>query len=198
MPTTAIQMPPSALFAGYLSSLCFTLQYVPQMVLNYRRRSVSGLSTTGIIIKLVGACFLCVNSYLTGEHLSVVMYGTLNVVQHLVFVSQFATYTGDRSFMLWFLFPLLPLCLGTALPASIGALYIYIYIIRICKCARRAHIPLCVHTQHTALTSSFKPISQLLSHLPQLYLTWNKKTAEGVSLSTQHLNLVGGLSGLYS
>lgn len=168
MPTTAIQMPPSALFAGYLSSLCFTLQYVPQMVLNYRRRSVSGLSTSGIIIKLVGACFLCVNSYLTGEHLSVVMYGTLNVVQHLVFVSQFATYTGDRSFMLWFLFPLLPLCLGTALPESI------------------------------ALTSSFKPVSQLLSHLPQLYLTWTKKTTEGVSLSTQHLNLVGGLSGLYS
>ena len=81
-----------ATLAGTLASICFTLQYVcihsdffcafhfvsinthpvfvyrylPQAWLNYQRQSVKGFYTIGIIIKLVGACFLTINAYLTG------------------------------------------------------------------------------------------------------------------------------------
>jgi uncharacterized protein with PQ loop repeat len=48
-----------------------------------------------------------------------------------------------------------------------------------------------------AITNSIKPIAQILSHLPQLYVTYEKKSTQGVSLLTQHFNLIGGLLGLY-
>lgn len=41
-------------------------RYLPQTWLNFRRKSVKGFSTHGIIIKLFGASFLLVNSYLNG------------------------------------------------------------------------------------------------------------------------------------
>ena len=41
-------------------------RYIPQTCLNFRRKSVVGFSTTGIIVKHVGASFLFMNSLLTG------------------------------------------------------------------------------------------------------------------------------------
>ena len=40
-------------------------------------------------------------------------------------------------------------------------------------------------------------MTQILSHLPQLYETYTRRSSEGVSLITQHLNLLGGLAGVY-
>lgn len=48
----------------------------------------SGFSASGIIIKLLGAAFLAVNSYFTGEPAAVVAYGLCNVGQHLIFMVQ--------------------------------------------------------------------------------------------------------------
>jgi hypothetical protein len=55
-----------AMLLGHFATMCFTLQYIPQAIKNYRRQSVKGFSTTGIIIKLVGASFLSVNAYILG------------------------------------------------------------------------------------------------------------------------------------
>lgn len=52
----------------------------------------SGFSATGIQIKLVGAAFLAVNAYVTGEALPVVAYGALNIIQHDAFMVQFFLY----------------------------------------------------------------------------------------------------------
>ena len=40
-------------------------------------------------------------------------------------------------------------------------------------------------------------MTQIMSHLPQLYETYTRRTSEGVSLLAQHLNLMGGLSGVF-
>jgi hypothetical protein len=40
----------------------FSVRYLPQAWKNYKRGSVAGFSTSGIILKLIGASFLCVNS----------------------------------------------------------------------------------------------------------------------------------------
>lgn len=193
----------SALLAGYVATLCFTVQYIPQTMLNHRRKSVSGFSTVGILIKLIGSCFLCVNSFLMGEELPVVLYGCLSILQHCVFVVQFALYSnrdrdnsnilvlttpssptsanntnasskrgnaannGFSSYLLWLFFPLVPYVMGICLPWTV------------------------------AFTSGVKPLTQVLSHLPQLFVTYTKQTTDGVSLFTQHLNIVGGLAGLY-
>ena len=57
-------------FLGMTATFCFTLQYAPQALLNYQRKSTKGFSSNGIIIKLIGAAFLMINAYLTGGHSS--------------------------------------------------------------------------------------------------------------------------------
>eukprot|EP00484_Ammonia_sp_Unknown_P018325 CAMPEP_0197036060 /NCGR_PEP_ID=MMETSP1384-20130603/13673_1 /TAXON_ID=29189 /ORGANISM="Ammonia sp." /LENGTH=243 /DNA_ID=CAMNT_0042466189 /DNA_START=115 /DNA_END=846 /DNA_ORIENTATION=- len=151
---------------GMLATFCFTLQYAPQAIQNFQRKSTHGFSSTGIIIKLVGAAFLMVNAYLTGETTSVVLYGVFNVIQHSIFMWQFSIYQHDYKFLLWLLFPMIPYMLGNVMPSTI------------------------------ALTNSIKPGAQIFSHIPQLWVCYNLKTAQGVSLKTQHLNMIGGVAGL--
>ncbi len=170
---------------GMFATGCFTIQYIPQALKNYRRKSCEGFSSTGIIIKLVGAAFLMINAYLTGETVSVVAYGLFNVLQHSVFMVQFsslslslsflifvyashrfAIYMKDYKYLLWLLFPFLPLVIGVQLPQSV------------------------------LFTNMIKPGAQIFSHIPQLYLCYQLKTTQGVSLNTQHLNMVGGTAGI--
>eukprot|EP00727_Mastigamoeba_balamuthi_P004316 m51a1_g13882 hypothetical protein (234) ;mRNA; r:653240-654492 len=168
---------------GGVASVCFVIQYVPQIWHNYGRKSVEGFSTSSIIIKLVGAAFLAVNSALLGEALPVFMYGIGNLMAHSMFMYQFSQYitpvpgkgglaeavfgATSKHYLLWVLFPLVPLALGYSWPQSME------------------------------YTSVIKPITQLVSHLPQLYECWKLKTTKGCSMFTQHLNLVGGVCGIY-
>ena len=82
---------------GMIATICFTLQYMPQAYMNYRRKSCRGFSSTGIIIKLVGAAFLMINSYLLGELANVVLYGLFNVVQHSFFMIQLSFFSIVKS-----------------------------------------------------------------------------------------------------
>ena len=79
-----------ASLAGALASLCFTVQYFPQAMLNFQRRSTKGFSQLSVAVKLCGAAFLLANAVIVGEAAALVVYGVLNVTQHLVFVGQFA------------------------------------------------------------------------------------------------------------
>eukprot|EP01112_Ceratiomyxa_fruticulosa_P016234 TRINITY_DN4870_c1_g1_i1.p1 TRINITY_DN4870_c1_g1~~TRINITY_DN4870_c1_g1_i1.p1 ORF type:complete len:228 (-),score=14.54 TRINITY_DN4870_c1_g1_i1:71-754(-) len=181
-----------AIIAGYLSTACFTFQYLPQAWLNFKRKSVRGFSTSGIIIKHIGASFLFVNSWLNGENYPVILYGLLNVCQHSGFLAQFSIYPsedkvgskdskdskdikaenhdpmqGREKFLWWLIFPLLPYVLGIYLPDSI------------------------------TFTNYVKPITQIMSHIPQLKVCYDLKSTSGVAMLSQHLNLIGGLFGLY-
>jgi hypothetical protein len=115
MMTTTIA-PLSVILAGYLGTFCFTIQYAPQAVLNYKRKSVKGFSTTGILIKLIGAAYLGVNSALLGEALSVVIYGAFNIAQHLIFMFQFTIYTKQQRYLLYCLIPFVPYLCGVYFP----------------------------------------------------------------------------------
>lgn len=119
-------LPLFPLFCGYLATACFTLQYIPQTILNFKRKSVQGFSTAGIIIKLIGASFLAINAYITGETLPVVLYGLLNITQHSIFMIQFATYTQQQHFYFWILFPVIPFLLGIYLPITMCMLYFFL------------------------------------------------------------------------
>jgi len=146
-------------------------RYIPQAQLNYQRKSIKGFNTTGIIIKLFGACFLTVNAFLIGESLPVICYGLFNVIQHSLFMVQFYLYETNGLnvyYLLWLLFPLVPATLGIAWPESM------------------------------TVTNGIKPLAQILSHLPQLLECARLRTTQGVSLASQHLNFVGGLTGVYS
>src|SRR5690606_24845103 len=77
-------------------SFCFTVHYIPQTYHNYKRKNVFGFSALGVIIKLIGASFLAVNSYFLEQPTSVVLYGFFNVAQHSFFMLQFAIYPSVK------------------------------------------------------------------------------------------------------
>ncbi|EFC48980.1 predicted protein, partial [Naegleria gruberi] len=156
-----------ASISGYMATFCFTVQYLPQAYLNYKRKSVKGFSTTGILLKLIGSAYLGVNSYLMGEALSVVLYGAFNIAQHIIFMIQFTVFTNRRIFLLCIFIPIVPLFCGVSYPETIP------------------------------YTNLIKPISQIISHIPQLLVTWEARSTEGVSLASQHLNLLGGIAGIF-
>ena len=106
--------------AGYFASLCYAIQYAPQAWLNWRRKSVKGFNTTGIMIKLVGASYFAVNSALNGEELPVIVYGAFNIAQHLIFMFQFTMFTGRRIFLLYCFIPWIPYVCGLLWPETIG------------------------------------------------------------------------------
>jgi len=56
----------------------YIFRYIPQAQLNYQRKSVKGFNKTGIIIKLIGACFLTVNAFLSGGKYFVIPHTTRN------------------------------------------------------------------------------------------------------------------------
>jgi uncharacterized protein with PQ loop repeat len=107
------------LLAGYLAAICFTIQYFPQAILNFQRKSVSGFSTLGIVVKLIGASFLGVNAYLTGESIPTILYGVFNITQHSVFMYQFATYTRSQHYYLWMGIPVVAASMGLLAPQTI-------------------------------------------------------------------------------
>eukprot|EP01094_Clydonella_sp_ATCC50884_P023950 TRINITY_DN5882_c0_g1_i3.p1 TRINITY_DN5882_c0_g1~~TRINITY_DN5882_c0_g1_i3.p1 ORF type:complete len:242 (+),score=61.98 TRINITY_DN5882_c0_g1_i3:326-1051(+) len=155
---------------GMVATICFIIQYIPQMVLNSTRKSMYGFSFHGILIKHLGACFLFVNTFVTAEADPVVIYGLFNVLQHTVFIIQFQLYQNvtekPRLYLPWLWLPFLPAIAAFYAPASLP------------------------------YTSSVKPACQLLSHVPQLLEVVRCRTAAGTSMATQHLNFVGGMAGL--
>jgi uncharacterized protein with PQ loop repeat len=116
-------VPAIALAAGFFSTICFTVQYIPQAWLNYKRKSISGLSTTGILIKLIGASFLGINAAITGETFPVVLYGLFNIAQHMLFMIQFTLFTNKNIYLVYCLVPSLPYIFATWFPGSIGILF---------------------------------------------------------------------------
>ena len=64
-----------AYVCGTVATVCAVAQYVPQLLLNHRRRSTVGLSASSIVLKLVGASVLLFSALFLGEAAPVVLYG---------------------------------------------------------------------------------------------------------------------------
>lgn len=179
-----------------------------------------GFSAVGIIIKHVGASFLFINSLFLGGDQSIFLSHnnrssrscTLWLVQYCAALyfydtvkfirnfsnERFTIYSDDsesnnnntedtsknkpaykEKYLLWLLFPLVPIILAKLIPSTMSLFLNYPF-------------------SHVVITNSVKPITQILSHLPQLKVCYQLKTTSGVALLSQHLNLIGGIAGLYS
>lgn len=76
-------------------------------------------------------------------------------------------FASSRShYLLWILFPTIPLVMAKLWPQTI------------------------------IFTNSIKPIGQIASHVPQVIECFKLRTTLGISMSSQHLNFLGGLMGL--
>jgi hypothetical protein len=150
---------------GDLSSVCFFLVYVPQFVLNCRRRSVAGFSLSSVVLKLVGSAFLFVNSVFKEASFPFIFYGLLNTVEHCLFLGQFAVYDKHFSALLLISVILIPYFICQYLPHWVK------------------------------WTNLVKPGTQFLSNFPQLYHCVRVHTTTGLSMYGQHLHWLGSLFG---
>jgi len=153
---------------GMIATCLFSFVYFPQMLLNYKRKHTEGFSETSMIIKLIGGAYLLVNAAYAGEPSPVVCYGLFGFAMYSVLLGQIGYYNKRYHLLLWiFLFPVVPFLTTVMFPWT------------------------------TPITNSFKPFTQIFSHVAQLLLVWKKKTASGVALTSQHLNWIGAWAGLY-
>jgi len=80
---------------------------------------------------------------------------------------QFTLFTNRSVYLIFCFIPIIPFTFGKTIPVTI------------------------------MYTNLVKPLSQILSHMPQMWVTYQKQSTEGVSLATQHFNLLGGFAGMY-
>jgi hypothetical protein len=120
-----------------------------------------------MIIKIVGGAFHFVNAVATGEGLPVVSYGLFGILSYSILLVQCAHYNKKYHLLL------------------------YIVVI---PCVP---VFLSYYPESIEITNSIKPLAQIASHLAALLVVWNIKSCAGLSLTSQHMNLLGGLLGCY-
>jgi hypothetical protein len=163
--TTAGTREEYAQIFGDLSSVCFFLVYVPQFLFNCRRQSVMGFSLSSVVLKLVGSAFLFVNSVYKEAPFPYIIYGLLNTVEHSMFLAQFLLYGKQVRPLLFIATPILPWVICEYFPEFIK------------------------------ITDMVKPITQLISNVPQILACVAIKTTTGLSMYGQHLHFVGSILG---
>ena len=151
---------------GYISTVSFFLQYLPQIIKNHARKSTEGFSTKAMVVKLLGASFLCFNNALDGERGFVLMYGIISMLQYLVMIGQAILFTEPRGAAPLLLLPIPVLLLSFAIPES------------------------------RQFTTGLKPVSQIVGHLLLLHECTRIRSIRGISLISHGQNLLGGCSGM--
>jgi hypothetical protein len=163
--TTAGSRQEYAAVFGDLSSFCHFLVYIPQLLFNFRRGSVSGFSLSSTILKLIGSSFLFVNSMYKEASFPYILYGLLNTVEQCLFLFQFLIYEKTVRPLIFLGTPLIPWFLCEFFPELIK------------------------------LTDLVKPVTQVVSCFPQIHACIRLRTTAGLSMYGQHLHFVGGVFG---
>ena len=152
---------------GYVAVLCFVVQAIPQLWLNYRRQSVQGFSTSSIVVRLAGASFHTFSAIRQQAAAPIQWYGLSQILINQSFIWQISRYSGNRWVLQWLLFPLIPwVCLNY-----------FVFLVE--------------------LSMIIKPVTQITSLVPQLVTCWKQRSASGVSMHSMHCSFVGGMAGLW-
>ena len=153
-------------FMGYIATVIFLLQPVPQIALNRSRGSVRGYSSLAVGIKMLGASFLMTNYIVLRERLPTRVYAVICVVQLLILLIQAALYERRRLYLYFCCTPVPCWWLATFYPSTM--------------------------TYSTWL----KPITQIVAHFPVLATCIRERSMKGISFLSIHCNALGGMCGL--
>ncbi len=153
---------------GYISTILFTTLYIPQILHNFKRKSTKGFSSLSMMIKIIGGSFHFINAYILNEPNPVILYGFLGLISYSSLLIQIAHYEKKKKLYLFIIIALI-------IPIILSNL-----------------------SRNTLIfTNSVKPVSQIASHLAFLYEIYLYKSTKGISILSQHLNLIGGFFGMY-
>ena len=136
-----------ACWLGNFSAVVLFMCNIPQLWLNFRRRSTRGFSSTFVIIKLVSYSFQLANSSISKSSFPILFTGFLLLLTDLLYIIQIAFYNKNKKFMLWFLLMFLIFFVAYEWPQT--AMY----------------------------TQWIMPFISLLSYIPLLYTCWESLCA---------------------
>lgn len=151
---------------GTVAAITFFLVQIPQIFLNWSRKSTEGLSWESVLIRTFGISFHVVNGIIQEMPFPLLLTGILLLLETLILFIQFAVYKKNRLFYLGFLIPLLPIILSLSCPASIR------------------------------ITNWVNPATQILCYIPLVWVCVENRTTTGISLFGQHLNYMGAVLGI--
>uniref|UniRef100_A0A182VZD2 Cystinosin homolog n=1 Tax=Anopheles minimus TaxID=112268 RepID=A0A182VZD2_9DIPT len=184
-----------SLLVGWAYTACWSAGYYPQIWLNYRRKSVVGLSFDFLYINIVGHisyvvfnAFLYWNSFVEEEYyrrhpfgLNPVIGNDIGFAVHAVFGTGFTIFqcriyeTGGNS---------------VSKPAkTIIALYLTIIIGTMC-CAM---FDVMHWLDFLYVLSYIKLSTTMIKYFPQAYMNYRRKSTEGFEIMNRLLDLAGGL-----
>ena len=157
---------PFANFCGTAAAVSFFLVQIPQIYLNFMRKSTVGFSWEAIIIRTFGISFHVVNGIVAAMNFPLLLTGFLLLTEMFVILAQFALYREDRRFYIAFLIPIVPVMMSLIWPVTME------------------------------YTNYINPITQIACYIPFLYECVRVGTTHGISLTGQHLNFLGAIFGL--
>eukprot|EP00759_Apiculatamorpha_spiralis_P033368 PhF_6_TR34691/c0_g1_i1/m.50483 len=153
-------------FMGYTATFLFFIQYLPQILLTHRRKTVKGFSTTSVVIKMIGASFFMTNYLILGERWPTTLYGIICTTQYAVMIAQAGLYERRPTVLAIIFMPIPCVLISSYFPTTM------------------------------AYTTVLKPLTQVLSHVPLLYGCIREGSVKGISMTSMHLNAAGGLLGI--
>ena len=151
---------------GTVAAVSFFLVQVPQIYLNFLRKSTVGFSWEAIIIRTFGISFHVVNGILAAMSFPLLLTGFLLLTEMFVILTQFALYRQDRRFYIGFLIPIVPVMMSLIWPVTME------------------------------YTNYVNPVTQVACYIPFIYECVRVGTTRGISLTGQHLNFLGAVMGL--
>ncbi|KFB42341.1 AGAP001628-PA-like protein [Anopheles sinensis] len=187
-----------SLLIGWTYTACWSTGYYPQIWLNYRRKSVVGLSFDFLYINIVGhVCyavfnaFLYWNSHVENEYyrrhpfgLNPVIGNDIGFAMHAVFGTGFTILqcrmydTGGNS---------------VSTPAK-AIISVYMMIITITFSA--AALRLMHWLDFLYIMSYIKLSTTMIKYFPQAYMNYRRQSTEGFEILNRLLDLAGGLFGI--
>lgn len=151
---------------GNLAAITYFLCNIPQIYLNFKRRSTKGFSNTFVIMRVFSLSFLVSNSAVEKHPFPIQLSGILLLFTSIVSAIQIAIYNRYFVFLLWLTVPIYVMFISYSWPTTIE------------------------------YTKWINPTISLVSYIPLLYTCIISQTTNGISIFAQHLNFIGSLFGL--
>lgn len=152
---------------GNFSAIAYFCVQIPQIFLNYKRKTTKGFSPFFVIIRLFGLSFLAVNGIIEHTNVSLIASGILLVIAYDILLVQFCYFEFHPGYYAFLAAPLLPTFMSLVFPSTI------------------------------VVTDYINAISQVACYIPFVTECIRMETTKGISLFGQHLNFLGSILGLF-
>ncbi|XP_053698760.1 cystinosin homolog [Sabethes cyaneus] len=187
-----------SLLIGWSYTACWSTGYYPQILLNYRKRSVVGLSFDFLHINIVGHIsyaifnsFLYWNSYIEQEYFNRHPYGLNPVIGNDVGFAIHASFATGYTIVQCYVYESGGNSVSTT---AKGIIWSYVVIMLV------SFIMVLLGTYHWLdflyVLSYIKLSTTLVKYFPQAYINYKRKSTEGFSIVNRLLDIAGGLFGI--